>query len=615
MAKSNILSNHLATRSRSLDFATLGLLLPNPDPILKAQGKDIAVYRDMCHDALIGSCIARRKASVQALDWGLDRGHASSRANKAVQAMLDALPLSTIIEQMQDCILYGYQPMEVVWGQAGGLWVPTDVSAKPPEWFCFDADNMLRFKTREQPLVGEEDPGKKYLLPRQSATYQNPYGLASLSLCYWPLLFKKGGLKFWLAFTEKFGSAFMQGKLPRSATDAERATLLDSLEALIGNGVAVIPDDGSIEPVEVAGKAASADLYDKLVQHCSSEIAIALLGQNQTTQASANKASATAGLEVTHDLRDGDARIIASSINELIAWVCEFNFGGVSPPVFSFWDQKEQDQLQATRDKSNYDAGARFTNAYWMRGYGYQEGDLLPETTVAAPPAEQFHTALKQAIAAPEGKAASFAEPTAALDPLQTQTDTLMQSAAPQLSAIARQLQTLVDQATDVGHLQQTLVQAYGDLDSAEMVRLMAAALALAELKGMDSARSEVAPLPAFADAQAGTLLEATPDPRLDQISASVAALQTSVDLLASKEAFVIHNNIVPSTVQVPVSVTAQMPEQAAPVVNLASPSITVQPAEVVINNTHPTRAVQTVQRDANDEIVSTTTTYQSNQE
>ena len=499
MAKINQLSTHLATRSRSLDFMGLSLLLPNPDPILKAQGKDIAVYRAMCHDALIGSCIARRKASVQALEWGLDRHQASSRANKAVQAMLDALPLSTIIEQMQACVLYGYQPMEVLWGQAGGLWVPTDVLAKPPEWFCFDAQNMLRFKTREQPLLGEEDPGHKYLLPRQSATYQNPYGLASLSLCYWPLLFKKGGLKFWLGFTEKFGSAFMTGKLPRSATDAERATLLDSLEALIADGVAVIPDDGTIEPVEVAGKAASADLYAQLVAHCSSEIAIALLGQNQTTQASANKASATAGLEVTKDLRDGDARIIASAINELIGWVCELNFGSVSAPVFSFWDQREQDELQATRDKSNYDAGARFTNAYWMRGYGYEEGDLQAEPSLATPAADGFQAALKPATAAPDGKPASFAEATAATDPLQAETDDLASASALLFAGMVDQLKGLVDSAGSVPELQRMMLQAYGDLDSAELVRLMGAAFALAELKGMDSARSEIAPGPAFA--------------------------------------------------------------------------------------------------------------------
>jgi TonB family protein len=223
MAPRNPLSDHLATRANSLDFTALGLYLPNPDPILKAQGKDIATYRDMRHDALVGSCIARRRASVQALEFGLDRGQASSRVAKAVQAMLDALPLSTIIEQIQDCALYGYQPMEVMWGQEGGLFVPVDVLAKPPEWFCFDANNLLRFKSRAQPLYGEELPDKKYLLPRNSPTYQNPYGFADLSMCYWPLLFKKGGLKFWLAFTEKFGGAFMTGKLPRSATPAERA--------------------------------------------------------------------------------------------------------------------------------------------------------------------------------------------------------------------------------------------------------------------------------------------------------------------------------------------------------------------------------------------------------
>lgn len=598
MATRNFLSDHLATRARSLDYTTLGLLLPNPDPILKAQGKDIATYRAMQHDALIGSCIARRKASVQALDRGLDRGQASSRANKAVQAVLDALPMSTIIEQMQDCILYGYQPMEVLWGKAGALVVPLQVLAKPPEWFCFDAENMLRFKTREQPLFGEVSPDKKYLLARQSPTYQNPYGLASLSMCYWPLLFKKGGLKFWLAFTEKFGSAFSVGKLPRSATDAERATLLDSLEALIQNGVTTIPDDGSIELVEMAGKTASADLYEKLVAHCSSEIAIALLGQNQTTQASTNKASATAGLEVTRDLRDADARLIASAINELIMWVTELNFGGVAPPVFSFWDQKEQDVLQATRDKSNYDAGARFTNAYWMRGYGYQEGDLQPEPPTALP---------STPATVANRPAPAFADVQATPGPTDAQAALLAQAGDGVLAHWMAQIRALVDAAESPAALRDALLQAYGDLPTEQLTEVMALAFAAAHLKGMDAlawAASGVQATPAFAEAPA-------PDPRIDQIMATQAVLQSSVDLLAAKEPLVIHNTIqVPEQSAPVVHNTVQVPAQAAPVVNLSSPAITVQPAPVTVNNAFASKAVQTVQRDANDEIVSTTTTY-----
>lgn len=475
MANKSPLINDIATRSRSLDFQGLGLWLPNPDPILKAQGKDITTYRDMRSDALVGGCIRRRKSAVKALEWGLDRQQAASRVSKSIEALLGDLDLERIIGQMLDATLYGYQPMEIQWQKVGAMIVPTDIVAKPSEWFCFDADSQLRFKTRQNPLFGELLPPRKFLLPRQDPTYQNPYGFADLSMCFWPLLFKKGGMKFWLGFAEKFGSAFSVGKLPRSASNQERAELLDSLEALIQDGVATIPDDGSIELVEMAGKSASADLYERLVLHSRGEIAIALLGQNQTTEATANKASAGAGLEVTRDLRDGDAEIVAASMNQLVRWTCELNWGGVAAPVWSLWDQEAQDVLQATRDKSNHESGARYSNAYFERAYGYQAGDLLPQGSADA--------------ASPTSPAVAFAENTAAVDLLQPEVDALVQHGQPVWSSITAQLEAMVNDATSLVQLQKTLTQAYGGLDSDRLVKLMAAALALAELKGMDDAK------------------------------------------------------------------------------------------------------------------------------
>ena len=38
--------------------------------------------------------------------------------------------------------------------------------------------------------------------------------------------------------------------------------------------------------------------------------------------------------------------------------------------------------------------------------------------------------------------------------------------------------------------------------------------------------------------------------------------------------------------------------------------NVTVQPADVTVNNMHPKRAVQTVERDENDEITRTVTEY-----
>ena len=601
----SLLTDHLATRARSLDFATLGLLLPNPDPILKAQGKDISTYRDLRNDALIGGCIRRRKSAVKALDWGLDKGQAASRVTKAVQGVLDGLDIERLIGQMLEATLYGYQPMEVTWAKVGTLMVPSHIEAKPPEWFSFDADARLRFKTRAAPLFGEELPDKKFLLPRQDPTYQNPYGFADLSMCFWPLIFKKGGLKFWLAFTEKFGSAFSVGKLPRSATPEERATLLDGLEKLIQDGVTVIPDDGSIELVEMAGKSASADLYEKLVNHCRGEIAIALLGQNQTTEANANRASATAGLEVAKDLRDGDAEIVAAAFNQLIQWICEINFGGTEVPTFSLWDQEAQDTLQADRDKSNYEAGARFTNAYFERAYGYEVGDLVEAAAGMAqilPPIGR-----KAALPAP----ANFAEGQA--DPTQAETDALMAEATPQWASMAEALQALVDQASTLPELQQSMVQAFGDLDSTELVKLMAAAMALAELKGMDDVRTEVKlpaqPPPAFAE----------PSPVSLEIAAAMTSMSASFALVANRpepqpQAAPIINVAAPNVqfAEQPapiVQVDVHVPPQAAPTVEVINQ---VQPAPLTVNNVHPHKSVQTFERDADLEILRATTIFES---
>ena len=462
------LTDLLASRQRSLDISAFGLFLPNPDPILKAQGKDISSYRDLRSDAHVGGCIRRRKSAVKALEHGLDRGKAPSRVAKSIEILLADLDLDRIIGEMMDAVLYGYQPLEVMWQRVGSLMVPADVVGKPPEWFCFDSDNALRFKTRDKPLEGERLPPKKFLLPRQDATYQNPYGFPDLSMCFWPVFFKKGGIKLWLQFVEKFGSAFPVGKLPRGATPAERGELLDSLEALISNGSAVIPDDGSVDLIEMAGKGASADLYEKLAMFCRSEVSIALTGTNQTTESNSNKASATAGLEVANDLRDGDAEIVAGAINQLIRWVVALNFGNAEAPVYGFWDQYAQDELQAGRDKSNHDAGARFTNAYWMRAYGYQEGDLAPEAD-------------DPLVAALPGSAtAAFAEGEARSIP-----DELADATSQPMGDLIAAIGDLVAAAKDLPTLQKTLLAAYGNLSTERLTEIMAAAFALAELKGM----------------------------------------------------------------------------------------------------------------------------------
>lgn len=372
------LGREIATRNSRPDFFAIGdALLPNPDEILKAQGKDIDIYRKLRTESQVGGNIRRRKGAVRALEWGVAESHEGGNANEAnfLRSLLHNLDMDRIISEMLDATLYGYQPLEVIWGKVGNYVVPIDIVGKPAEWFCFDTANQLRLRTQAEPNLGELLPQMKFLCPRQNPSYDNPYGFPDLSMVFWPVTFKKGGIKFWVTFAEKFGSPWVVGKQPRNTDAKQTDRLLDAIAQMVQDAVAVIPDDSSVDIKEPIGKADSADLYQALIAECRTEINYALLGQNQSSEASSTRASAEVGFKVSHEIRDADANLVSHAMNQLLSWVHALNFGG-APCRFEMWEQSEIDDVRAKRDKTLADAGACFTNQYWARAYDLKEGDL-----------------------------------------------------------------------------------------------------------------------------------------------------------------------------------------------------------------------------------------------
>lgn len=353
--------------------------LPNPDPILRKMGRQIDVYRELLRDPLVGGQVRRRKAAVARLEWRLDGNDVADNVRDTIQDAFENLDIFNLIKDMLNATLYGYQPIEIVW-QRDKLWLPEKIIAKPQEWFGFNEDGAMYFI--ERGLNNEKLPEYKFLCPKQEASYDNPYGLGDLGLVFWVVTFKRAGLKFWAEFTQKYGSPWLIGKEPRSNTDADTDKLLDALEALMGNAVGTIPNDSSVEIHEANGKSSSVDAYDKLIRYCRSEINIALLGQDQTTEANTNHASASVGLEVTDDIRDGDCRMVESAFNQLIDWICELNFGEVVRPKFVLHEAEEFGSTElAQRDQLLHQMGAQFTSDYFKRAYGLRDEDLLPSET------------------------------------------------------------------------------------------------------------------------------------------------------------------------------------------------------------------------------------------
>jgi len=381
------LSAEIATRQRSIDFYSLGMYLPNPDPVLKKMGKDIVVYNELLSDGHLGGCVTSREAGVKSLEWMIDRGKAQTRQAKIIEDLFKNMDIDNILSEILKAPLFGYSPLEVIWERIGNYILPKDIVGKPHEWFVFSEDNELRFRTREN-WNGEPLPPRKFLLARHKPTYQNPYGFAELSRCFWPITFKKGGYKFWVVFTEKYGTPFLIGKVPRGTQKSEIDILADKLEQMIQDAIAVIPDDSSVEMLVAQGKGASPSIFKDLIESCKAEVSIALLGQNLTTEVKGGSYAATEShMEVRKDITDSDKKMAERVFNELIGWTWELNFSAGEKPVFSMYEMEDVDKTLAERDELLASAGVKFSKKYYMKGYGFEEEDI---ESVANPPSSPF---------------------------------------------------------------------------------------------------------------------------------------------------------------------------------------------------------------------------------
>ena len=271
---------------------------------------------------------------------------------QCIEDLLKKLDIHKLISDILDATQFGFQPLEIMWKkEKTGQILPAKTIAKPPEWFCFDDENNLKFRTKSD-YYGEIVPDKKFLLAQNNPSYNNPYGERTLSRVFWNVTFKKGGMKFWVVFTEKYGMPHLIGKHPRGATKEETNTLADMLEDMVQDAIAVIPDDSSVE-IQEANKSSSAEIYEKLIDKMNAEISKAILGQTLTTEigSTGSYAAANTHMAVRQDIVDSDKKLVESVINQLIQWVYEINFSKEDVPKFELYEPEDVDLTLAQRDK------------------------------------------------------------------------------------------------------------------------------------------------------------------------------------------------------------------------------------------------------------------------
>ena len=377
----------LAKRENSPDyFLSFFAYLPDPDPVLRKQNADIRIYKDLVSDAKVTAVIDQRNDGVLELEWDINRGRASTKETEIIKQTFNNFDLHSVIEEMLTAYWYGMKPTEVIWDVVNGLILPVRLVGKPIEWFTFDAKtNGLRLKTSADWISGvpvNEDTSypKKFLLPRYKATYENPYGEPLASRCFWPVTFKRSGWKFWITFAEKYGTPFAVGKLPRTQEKKAYDELTKMLATMVQDAVATIPNDSSVEIIEAAGKQASSNIHQAIIDAANNEIALAVLSETLTTEApktgGTRAATTEHGAQLTKK-HGSDKRMIEQAMNQLIGWIYDLNFPNAERAKFTLYEEDDVDQKLADRDGIlTSRVGVKFSKKYIQQAYNLEDDDF-----------------------------------------------------------------------------------------------------------------------------------------------------------------------------------------------------------------------------------------------
>ena len=356
--------------------------LENPDPVLRTEsgGKGLKLYDEVARDAHAGSVLQTRYLAVAGKEWEILPASDDQKdvvVAEFVKSAIDAINTTQAISELMKAVLFGFHVVEVMWQAKNGAITPSRLIGKHPRRFCFDLDRKLRMLTPANLVDGEAVPDRKFIAFTYGSS-DNPYGDGLGQSIWWPVWFKKHGIKFWLVFLEKFGMPTTVGKYPPGTPADQQAKLLEAIEALQSDTGVKIPDSMKVELLEAtrSGKVT----YETLCEYMDRQISKRVLGQTASTEGTPGKlGNEDAQDDVRQDLIKADADLLCESLNAtLVRWIVDLNF----PPVAEYprmWLRvaAEQDlKALSERDKTLVkDIGLPVGRRYFYDTYNVPEPD------------------------------------------------------------------------------------------------------------------------------------------------------------------------------------------------------------------------------------------------
>ena len=270
-------------------------------------------------------------------------------ASEFIKAEIDRLNWRSYLSELMNGRIYGVQVHQKVWYKSleGRLCIkelmPVDKS-KYGQANYFNVSETLGFG---ELFISEYSYGSSGLslktliednaviagIDKNERTKYDMQGIMR-GVARWYLI-KLFAIQAWSQYAEKFGQPFLTAKVSMENYKENSALLRQLLSSVGSQRYGILLEEMEVDIVNGA-TSSNIDAFDRLISLCNTEMAIAILGQNLTTDISGGSYSASkTHMEVLQNLIEDDLEWIDEIINnQFVKPLIRVNFPNLPPELY-----------------------------------------------------------------------------------------------------------------------------------------------------------------------------------------------------------------------------------------------------------------------------------------
>lgn len=260
------------------------------------------LYEDVMQDPHLESVIGKRKARLHSAPIRFQKK--DGQYDEAMDELIKAPWFTAFLDDCLDAKFYGFS------------------------LFQFDrgADGYVTYELINRKHV---NPIDRLIMKQQYDTAGLPFDnffnlllvgkprdLGVLSKVTPYVIYKRNAMGDWSQFAELFGMPVREYTYDASDDEARQRLLNDAQEQGAAS-VYIHPNDATMKLVEAAGKTASVDVYDKLIDRINAEISKCILGNTLSTESSDNgtQSLGTVQKQGEDDISNSDRKYVLDVLN------------------------------------------------------------------------------------------------------------------------------------------------------------------------------------------------------------------------------------------------------------------------------------------------------------